>query len=239
MHLAVRAIHILAGSLAIVFGFIALYAAKGGRLHRRSGMMFVYTMIVMGVVGALAAAIWGRQPASNIPTGLLTAYLAMTALTTVRPPSATTRALHVGLMSLAAALTCAFWSAGFIAAQSPHRELGGIGVPPFAIFGAIALLSGIGDLRMMRDGAVQPLRGAPRLTRHLWRMCVALLIAAFSFFLGQSQVIPKPIRILPVLLAPPLIVLIALGYWVWRVRVRKGPASRAGGDGPRGIFDSV
>ena len=41
------AIHILAGGLALVFGYVALYSRKGGTLHRRSGMLFVYAMSIM------------------------------------------------------------------------------------------------------------------------------------------------------------------------------------------------
>ena len=52
-------------------------------------------------------------------------------------------------------------------------------------------------------------------------MTFALLIAAFSFFLGQAKVIPKPIRIIPLLMIPPLIVLAALLYWLWRIRFRR------------------
>ena len=52
-------------------------------------------------------------------------------------------------------------------------------------------------------------------------MCTALLIAAFSFFLGQAKVFPKPVRIFPLLVIPPLVVLVALFYWLWRVRVRR------------------
>jgi hypothetical protein len=52
-------------------------------------------------------------------------------------------------------------------------------------------------------------------------MSTALLIAAFSFFLGQAKVIPKPIRIVPLLMIPPLVVLGALMYWLWRVRARR------------------
>jgi hypothetical protein len=85
------AVHIIAGGLGIVFGFVALYAAKGARLHRKSGTLFVYAMLTMSVLGAAMAAVWGRAPASNVPVGLLTAYLVMTALTTVRPPSAGSR----------------------------------------------------------------------------------------------------------------------------------------------------
>jgi uncharacterized membrane protein len=40
-------IHIGAGGLAIVLGAVALSTKKGGTLHRRSGLLFVYAMLVM------------------------------------------------------------------------------------------------------------------------------------------------------------------------------------------------
>jgi hypothetical protein len=237
------AFHITAGSLGIIFGFIALFAAKGAPLHRRIGMLFVYAMLTMGLMGATMAAIWGRQPASNIPMGFLTAYLVTTGLTTVRPPAWRSREIDLALMLVALGVALVFFAGGVVAAASPHGNLKGIPAPAFFIFGSTALLSGIGDLRMIRAGGVRALRGAPRIARHLWRMSVALLIAAFSFFLGQSQVIPKPIRVLPLLLAPPLIVVAALLYWVWRVRVKRslrGLAGRAGhAAGPVARADSA
>ena len=50
-------IHIAAGGLAIVLGAVALLIKKGGTLHRRSGLLFVYAMLVMGI----SAAILGQQ----------------------------------------------------------------------------------------------------------------------------------------------------------------------------------
>ena len=79
------AVHILAGSLALAFGFVALYAAKGARVHRKSGMLFVYAMLPMCAFGIVIAVVRGVAPAVNIPAALLTAYLVITALTTVRP----------------------------------------------------------------------------------------------------------------------------------------------------------
>ncbi|MEX2284854.1 MAG: hypothetical protein WEE89_20370 [Gemmatimonadota bacterium] len=52
-------------------------------------------------------------------------------------------------------------------------------------------------------------------------MCFALFIAALSFFIGQAQVFPKPIRIPALLALPVLAVLVAMFYWLWRVRVRR------------------
>ena len=46
-------IHIAAGGLAIVLGAIALSVKKGGTIHRRSGLLFVYAMLVMGTSAAI------------------------------------------------------------------------------------------------------------------------------------------------------------------------------------------
>jgi hypothetical protein len=212
------AIHISAGGLGILAGFVALYAVKGATLHRKGGMVFVYAMVTLGLMGALMAAVWGRAPSSNIPVGLLTAYLVITGLMTVRPPAAGLRSLDLGLMLVALAVCLTLFAFGAKAFASPTGTLSDIPAPPFFIFGSVALLAAVGDLRMIRSGGVLAIHGVPRLVRHLWRMCFALLIAAFSFFLGQAQVIPKPIRIVPLLIIPPLLVLAAMVYWLWRVR---------------------
>jgi ATP adenylyltransferase/5',5'''-P-1,P-4-tetraphosphate phosphorylase II len=82
---------------------------------------------------------------------------------------------------------------------------------------AIALLAGAGDLRMIRAGGI---RGARRIARHLWRMCFGLFIATGSFFLGQQRFIPEPIRIPGLLMVLAVLPLVALLYWLWRVRIR-------------------
>src|SRR5262249_5408263 len=96
----------------------------------------------------------------------------------------------------------------------------GFPVYPFFIFAIPALIAVAGDLRVLWSG---PRVGIPPLTRHLWRMPYALLIAALSFFLGQAKLIPKPIRILPLLVLPVLAVLVTLIYWLWRVRAKRRP----------------
>ena len=94
-------VHILAGGLGLVFGYVALYAAKGAPLHRRSGLLFVYAMLPMALFGMSISAFQNVAPEINIPAGLLTSYLVMTALTTVRPPTAASRWLNVVAMLVA------------------------------------------------------------------------------------------------------------------------------------------
>lgn len=213
-------VHIAAGAAALLSGYVALVARKGGGLHRKSGALFFYTMLVMGLMGSLIAAVRGPVPELNVPVGVLTVYLAVTGVITLRKP-AVARSVELGLLVVVLAVVAAFLAAAISSFTDPTSLLYGAPGVVFVVFGLIALLAAIGDVRTIRAGGAGVLRGAPRLTRHLWRMCVALLIAAFSFFLGQAKVIPEPIRILPLLAVPPLAVLASLLYWLWRVRIRQ------------------
>jgi hypothetical protein len=212
-------VHVVAGVLGILFGFVALYATKGSRLHRKSGMLFVYAMLTMALLGVAMAALRDVQPASNVPVGLLTAYLVVTALVTVRPPARGSRWLDLGLFLVALGVSLTLVTFGLETLASASGTRNGVPPIPFFVFGGVALFASAGDVRMMRSGGVQILRGAPRLRRHLWRMCFALALAAFSG-LGRFKVIPAQFRIFAVL-AIPLIVLGTMSYWLWRVRVRR------------------
>ena len=46
-------IHVAAGGLALVLGAVALLVKKGGTIHRRSGLLFVCAMLVMGISAAI------------------------------------------------------------------------------------------------------------------------------------------------------------------------------------------
>src|SRR6185295_5559934 len=77
--------HILGGMLALLFGYVALYATKGATLHRRSGMFFVYAMVTLSLSGALMDALKTWTISVNVVAGLMTFYFVTTALLTVRP----------------------------------------------------------------------------------------------------------------------------------------------------------
>lgn len=48
-------------------------------------------------------------------------------------------------------------------------------------------------------------------------------IATASFFLGQAKVIPKPLRVMPLLWVPVLVVLVMMLYWLVRLRLKRSP----------------
>lgn len=212
------AVHIVAGSVALLSGYVALYVKKGAVVHRRSGMVFVGAMLTMCVAGALLAALrlmaWS---VINMAAALTTSYLVLTSLATVRALAFWSRRLDAGLMVVAFSVGLTMLTLG-VTAIANGGSWNGIPAFPFFLFAFVGLIGGSGDLVVLRSGARH---GTARLTRHLWRMTFALFIAAMSFFLGQMKVIPKPIRIPGLLAMPVLAVLVTLVYWLWRVRRKR------------------
>jgi uncharacterized membrane protein len=212
-------LHVIGGAIGVLSGLVALYALKGAQLHRKSGTIFVYAMLVMSLSGVVIAV--GRPGAAmNIPAGLVTAYLVITSLLTVHPPSARSRRVERAAMFVAFALGAASIASAVVSAVRGNAGF----VYPLVMFGVLALSAGVGDRRMIRAGGLQ---GTPRLKRHLWRMCVALFIAAGSFLLGPVRRIPEPLRI-PALRLIPFVVLLTMAYWLWRFRRKRTSRSDVG-----------
>src|SRR5688572_5983764 len=85
----------------------------------------------------------------------------------------------------------------------------------------VLIVAAVGDVRTLRLGMA---RGAPRLSRHLWRMCFALFIAAGSFFSIRERVatlLPAPFTSGAMRALPIVLLFGAMVYWLWRLRVRR------------------
>lgn len=214
-------IHIAAGGLAIILGAIALLVRKGGLSHRRSGLLFVYAMMIMATSAAALAVVQGSRGLGNVLAALMTIYLVGTALTTVRPPSTWSRRFDASALVIPCVIGIADLWFGVVAFNRPTRTLGGVPFPMFFFLATVLLLAASGDVRIMRG---RVLRGGPRLARHLWRMCFALFIAVGSFFSIKSRVtrvLPEPFTTLPMRMLPILLVFVAMFYWLWKVRARR------------------
>jgi uncharacterized membrane protein len=206
--------HLGTGLIALVAGAVALSVAKGGRLHKQSGIVFAVTMIATGILAAVISAYVGK----SVFGGLFVVYLVYTATTTVKPLRWSGRRLDIVLMVFALVFATLSLIDGFNTWQLPGHARNGVPAPMILFLGTVSLLAGIGDFRMIRAGA---LRGTRRIARHLWRMCFGLFIATGSFFFGQMKFIPDPIRIVPVISALGVAPLVILLYWMWRVRLRR------------------
>jgi hypothetical protein len=213
-------IHIAAGGLAVILGFVALSVRKGGAAHRSVGLVFVYAMLVMGISASIMA--FRKNPNDgNVTAGLLTGYFVITAFTAVRKPTQSTKWLNVGALIVASFLSLRMFAGGVVAWQAPRHILNGVPALMMFFLGSVLAVAAFGDIRLMRSG---PLTGRPRLSRHLWRMCFAFFIAAGSFFSIRARVaaiLPDAINVLPLRLAMILLPFAAMFYWLWRIRGKR------------------
>jgi len=215
-------LHIGAGTLALVSGTVAAFAQKGGRLHRAAGTVFFVSMLVMAMFAAYLAVVMPDQLV-NVFIAAFTLYLVTTAWMTVRRKEGSIGlperiAFLVGLIlcapfailsfQLATGLTPLFKSA--VAFKGPVL---------IAIYGftTVLAIAAISDAKVVFSGGIA---GAPRIARHLWRMCLGLTLAAGSAFTnGLARFLPGPYHVPTVFFLPQFLPLILLVFWMIRVRI--------------------
>ncbi len=214
-HLILRYAHISMATLALLSGAAALTFRKGSPLHRQSGNVFFVSMLIMSGT-ATYISIFITPVASNIMGGLMALYLTSTAWLTVwRRPRQTGR-LEIGAALLGLVTAIAGITFGLEAASSPNGIMDDFPATGYFIFGSVALLGTVLDVRVIARGG---LTGTARITRHLSRMCLAMFMATGSFFLGQAKLFPAEVRESGVLPIPAFLPLALLIYWLIRVRV--------------------
>ena len=209
-------VHIAFGSAALLAGAGAMTFRKGGRLHAKAGTVFLAAMLIMALTGSVMATM--RVERGTAVIGLLTAYLVVTSWWTARHRDG--RAGRFELFSLAAALALAgvMTAFGTMAMNSPTGRLDSLPAAAHYPFAVVMLIAAAGDLNFLLR---RSLDGRQRLARHLWRMSVALFIAAASFFLGQQDEFSPALKGLPIWFVPPFATLIAMVFWLVRVRFAK------------------
>jgi uncharacterized membrane protein len=215
------ALHIGGGALGLVSGTVAILAPKGGRLHRQAGNIFFVSMIVMAVFAIYLATVIPGQLV-NVFIGVFTLYLVGTAWLTVWRQGgaigiAEKFALLVSLCLLAPfailSVQLALGLKPFFTSSVPLEGPVRIALYGFTTVLAIAALS---DAKVVFMGGIA---GAPRIARHLWRMCVGLTLAYGSGFTnGFARLLPGPYHVPPVFFLPQFVPLIFLIFWMIRVR---------------------
>jgi len=133
-------------------------------------------MLSLGASGAYPG--FMKHEMLNGLMGVLAFYLSATAWSTARRRDGEAGVFHLDALMLPLAVAAVLAIYGVEAANSQTGSKEGFPAAAYFIFGSVALLSAVGDIRMLLRGGVF---GAHRIPRHLWRMCFALFIAAVSY----------------------------------------------------------
>jgi uncharacterized membrane protein len=214
-------LHICAGTIGVLSGFVAVFLRKGSRWHRIIGNVFFIAMLALGASGAYMAVVKSQVP--NVLAGVLTCYMVATAWMTARR-----RECEPGIFDRVALLTVLAVAAtesalGFEAIASPTGMKFGYPAGPYFIFGAVALLAATGDVRMLVRRGIS---GTQRTARHLWRMCVALFIASGSVFLARAHLFPSLLQKTGTLVLLSFLPLALMVFWLIRIRIARPSSKR-------------
>jgi uncharacterized membrane protein len=217
MRSSLLALHIASGIAALIGGTGAMIFRKGSDRHRLYGNIFVVSMLALGISAAILAFAYTHET-GNFIGGIFTVYLVGTAWMTARRHERKAGPIEwAGLGFIVILAAVMLW--GGIRAILTEANNGGPAIAGFFL-GFIALFCAIGDIRVMARGIC----GAPRIARHLWRMCFALFIASGSFFLGRIRIFPHLIRELYIPWIFAFLPLFLLIFWLIRVRLIQRPS---------------
>jgi uncharacterized membrane protein len=217
LHISGAVIGLLSGAMAVVF-------RKGSGWHAAAGNVFFVSMLCMSSSAAYVA-VFERPNRVNLMMGILTFYLVSTAWVAAKrrdgKPGLFDRIAL--LVVLADGLAGIAW--GFKAAATATRSLDKMPAPFYFVFGTIALLCAVADVRMIARGGYT---GARRIARHLWRMCFPLWIAGMSLYPGQAKLFSKALRDTNLLTVPQWLLAVFTIYSLVRVlRSRAGRRKEA------------
>jgi uncharacterized membrane protein len=212
MSVPVSALHIVAGTGALLSGAAALALAKGGRLHAQAGSVFVGAMALLMVSAAIMAIM--KPDRISTGTSLFTLYLVVTSWMTARGRGIAGRFELFGFFwaCVCVALCLTF---GIMGSLTPNGHLDKIPATVGFVFAGMAALAGALDLNFLLR---RTLSQKQRIGRHLWRMCAALLFSALSFFMGQQKAMPVAVQGSPALFLPIVAIMGSMIFWMIKTR---------------------
>jgi len=214
LHLGLMWVHIASGMVALAAGTAAVAARKGGRAHRSAGTWFFAAMLTLGITASILEPFRSPTPGSPL-AGFFVVYFVLTSWVSARRHDGRTGWFEMVACAVALGLAAATTLGGLSGSTTPA------GRGPLFVLAAFCLFAGLLDLHAVLR---RQLSAAQRISRHLWRMCVAFFIATGSFFLGQQDVMPPAVRGSPILFAFALAPFAVMIWWLVRLRFAKAMA---------------
>ena len=206
--------HVALGTLAVIVGAIALGSRKGRKVHMSAGRVFVTSMVLASVLGAMLGAIKYETFWITFHAGILGATLVASGVLAVRIRTRGAKGLFTAVAGLNFLNAVVLFIAGWYATTLPGARLFGFAAEDyFFLFGMAAIAFG-GDVHMIFTSSIS---NRHRIAQHLVRMCIGFFIAAGSAFTGPgASAFPEVVRNSGVLSLPELTIVILMLFWLWK-----------------------
>ncbi|MCF2904957.1 hypothetical protein L0666_08150 [Octadecabacter sp. CECT 8868] len=206
--------HVTLGTLAVIVGAIALGSRKGRSLHISAGRVFVLSMGLASVLGAILGALKYETFWITFHAGILGATLVASGVLAVRIRARAAKRLFIAVAVVNGLNAATLFFAGWYATTLPDARLFGFAAEDyFFLFGMAAIASG-GDVRMVFGTTIS---SKHRIAQHLLRMCIGFFIAAGSAFTGPgASVFPDAVQNSGLLSLPELTIILLMLFWLWK-----------------------
>lgn len=215
--IALTAVHVFSGTLAVLAGAIAAFTRKGGGVHVRAGKVFVVLMTVSSLLGAVMGLIEFEQFFITFFAGLLGAYLVVSGWLTLNRSAAFGRLLDRTLTAINLATFLALISLGLQALVRPEGTMFGFAGENYLFLAVMSGVAMIADISRLFRSSVSRKH---TIARHLWRMLLGFFIAAGSAFTGPgASIFPAAVQNSGVLSLPELIILVLMVFYLAKILV--------------------
>lgn len=181
--------HIVFGTIGFLFGYLALFSKKGSYLHKKSGIIFVFSMVFSVLLSILITFIPKHENLFLVLIGCFTFYLVFSGF----------RALQFKTKSISLLdkiMSCSLFFVGlFMCMQAVVRAIYSQKLNLlFLFFGATCLLLSWADYRFYKQVKLN------YLTQHISRMIGGLIAATTAFIVAGLHLTQPLFWIVPTLL---------------------------------------
>ncbi len=213
--------HIALGTVAVIVGAIALGARKGRKAHVSAGRIFVSSMGLASLLGAVLGALRYETFWITIHAGILGATLVSSGVLAIRIRAQGTKRWFVAVAGVNAFNAAGLFGAGLYATTLPEARLFSFAAEDYFFLFGMAAIALVGDLRLTLGAHTTDRH---RIAQHLMRMCIGFFIAAGSAFTGPgASAFPQALQNSGMLSLPELTIVVLMLFWMWKTLSRPGP----------------
>ncbi|WP_430412626.1 DUF2306 domain-containing protein [Kordia sp.] len=195
-------IHATLGSIAFIAGFIAIITKKGGNAHKKSGIVFYYTMLFSAVSALVIAVLPKHENPFLFTIGLFSSYFIITGYRALRFKKSNISLTLDKIISAFMLLT------GIVMILYPLILNGKINIV-LTVFGTIGIIFATRDLMLFKNA--NKLRKS-WLKLHIGKM-LGGYISAVTAFIVVNQFIPG----IAGWLIPSVFGVAYMNYWFWKL----------------------
>ena len=200
-------IHATLGSIAFIAGFIAIITKKGGNAHKKSGIVFYYSMLAAALSALVIAVLPKHESPFLFTIGVFSSYFIITGYRALRFKKSNISLTLDKLIAVFMILT------GIVMIVYPFIYTGKLNIV-LTIFGTIGIIFATRDLMLFKNA--KKLRKG-WLKMHIGKM-LGGYISAVTAFIVVNQFIPG----IAGWLVPSVFGVAYMNYWFWKLR-KKAP----------------